>query len=243
MSIASAPNPGLNPLPRHIAIIMDGNRRWAKARMLPRTLGHRQGVNAVREVVRAAGDIGLEVLTLYSFSSENWNRPADEVSDLMGLLRWYIREDLAELNRKGVRIRIIGSRDRVAPDIVGLIDEAEKLTAANRGLTLAIAFNYGGQDEILAAVKDLAREVAEGRLRPDEITKDMIAGRLCTAGIPNPDLVIRTSGEKRLSNFLLWQTAYAELVFDDIFWPDFTKQSLLDAVAEYQRRHRRYGAS
>lgn len=229
--------------PRHVAIIMDGNRRWAKSRHLPRALGHRKGVEAVREVVRAARDLGITCLTLYSFSSENWNRPAEEVDDLMWLLRRYLREDLKELHRNNVRLRVIGSRERVAPDLLELIDEAQTLTASNTGQTLVVAFNYGGKAEIAAAARAIAADVAAGRLSPDEVTESTFADRLATVGLPDPDLIIRTSGEKRLSNFLIWQAAYAELVFVDAFWPDFTKDDLAAAIAEYARRDRRYGAS
>ena len=228
-------------MPRHVAIIMDGNGRWAAKRHLPRAAGHRQGVEAVRVIVRAAGELGIEYLTLYGFSSENWKRPAEEVSDLMGLLRLFIRRDLAELHQNGVHVRIIGDRDHLDADIVAMIDEAEALTSQNDRLKLQIAFNYGGQNEIASAVRRLAREVRAGKLEPDAITPETIAGFLDTAGIPDPDLIIRTSGEKRLSNFLIWQGAYSELVFSDALWPDFTPERLREAVEEYQRRSRRFG--
>ncbi|HAC58704.1 isoprenyl transferase [Parvibaculum sp.] len=227
--------------PRHVAIIMDGNGRWAAKRHLPRAAGHRQGVEAVRVIVRAAGELGIEYLTLYGFSSENWKRPADEVNDLMGLLRLYIRRDLAELHQNGVRIRIIGERDHLEADIVALIEEAEALTRNNARLQLVIAFNYGGQNEIASAVRKIAREVKAGRIEPDEITPDTVARFLDTAGVPDPDLIIRTSGEKRLSNFLIWQSAYSELVFSEALWPDFTPDRLREAIAEYDRRERRFG--
>ncbi|PKQ02267.1 MAG: di-trans,poly-cis-decaprenylcistransferase [Alphaproteobacteria bacterium HGW-Alphaproteobacteria-12] len=227
--------------PRHVAIIMDGNGRWAAKRHLPRAAGHRQGVEAVRVIVRAAGELGIECLTLYGFSSENWKRPVEEVNDLMGLLRLYIRRDLAELHQNGVCIRIIGDRYHLEPDIVALIEEAETLTANNTRLQLVIAFNYGGQNEIASAVRRIAREVKEGRLDPEAITPDTVARFLDTAGVPDPDLIIRTSGEKRLSNFLIWQSAYSELVFSDVLWPDFTPDRLQEAIAEYQRRDRRFG--
>jgi undecaprenyl diphosphate synthase len=226
-----------------VAIIMDGNRRWAKARALPRALGHREGVRAVRDIVRAAADLQIQILTLYSFSSENWKRPPEEIEYLMGLLRWYLREDLAELHRNGVKVRVIGSRANVAPDIVDMIAEAEALTQNNEKLLLIIAFNYGGQDEIVNATRQIAEDVAAGNLKPAEITKETIAARLETSGLPDPDLIIRTSGEKRLSNFLIWQSAYSEFMFVDTFWPDFTKQNLEEAIAEYRRRERRYGAN
>ena len=228
--------------PRHIAIIMDGNGRWAAKRHLPRKVGHRQGVEAVRVIVRAAGEMGVEYLTLYGFSSENWKRPAEEVSDLMGLLRLFIRRDLAELHQNGVQVRIIGERNHLERDIVTLIEEAEALTRNNGRLKLIIAFNYGGQNEITSAVRRIAREVKAGTLDPEAITPETVAAHLDTAGVPNPDLVIRTSGEKRLSNFLIWQSAYAELVFTDVYWPDFTPERLKEAVAEYHLRERRFGA-
>ncbi|MEQ8378308.1 isoprenyl transferase [Parvibaculum sp.] len=235
----SEPVPG--KVPRHVAIIMDGNGRWAAKRHLPRAAGHRQGVEAVRVIVRAAGDLGIEYLTLYGFSSENWKRPVEEVNDLMGLLRLFIRRDLAELHQNGVHVRVIGDRDHLDADIVAMIDEAEVLTAQNDRLKLQIAFNYGGQNEIASAVRRVAREVKAGTLEPSAITPDTIAGFLDTAGIPDPDLIIRTSGEKRLSNFMIWQGAYSELVFSDALWPDFTPERLREAVEEYQRRSRRFG--
>jgi undecaprenyl diphosphate synthase len=228
--------------PRHVAIIMDGNGRWAKARHLPRGMGHRQGVEAMRGVTRAAPELGIEYLTLYSFSSENWRRPADEVNDLMGLLRRFVQHDLAELEANGVRVKVIGARTGLAPDIAALIEEAEGRTRKNAKLKLQIAFNYGGQDEIVAATQEIAEEVAQGRLRPENITKELFARHLTTAGIPDPDLVIRTSGEQRLSNFLIWQSAYAEFVFIDALWPDFSKAHLARAIAEFHRRDRRFGA-
>ena len=229
-------------VPRHVAIIMDGNGRWAAKRYLPRKIGHQQGVEAVRTIVRAAGDMGIRYLTLYGFSSENWKRPAEEVSDLMGLLRLFIRRDLAELHRNRVQVRIIGDREHLAADIVALIEEAETLTRANDRLKLMIAFNYGGQNEITAAVQRIAREVKAGRLDPEAITTETVAAHLDTAGVPDPDLIIRTSGEKRLSNFLIWQSAYAELVFTDVYWPDFTPDRLKEAIVEFNLRDRRFGA-
>lgn len=229
-------------VPRHVAIIMDGNGRWAAKRLLPRKLGHRQGVETVREIVRAAADLGVEHLTLYSFSSENWKRPPEEVSDLMGLLRLFIRKDLAELHQSNVKIRIIGDREHLDPDIVALLDEAESLTRNNTALTLLIAFNYGGQNEIVSATKRIARLILKGELDVDSITPELISQHLDTAGVPDPDLVIRTSGEKRISNFLIWQSAYSEFVFTDVLWPDFTRATLEEAIAEYKRRDRRFGA-
>jgi undecaprenyl diphosphate synthase len=230
-------------VPRHVAIIMDGNRRWAKARFLPRVLGHHAGLKTVRAIVGAAHEIHLPFLTLYSFSSENWQRDAHEVSDLMGLLRRYVREDLADLHRRNVRLRFIGARERVAPDILKLLDEARALTAGNTGLNLTIAFNYSGQDEIVAAAQAIAAAAAKGEIDPAAITRETIAAHLQTREIPDPDLVIRTSGEKRLSNFLIWQSAYSEFVFTDLLWPEFTKASLLEALDDYAKRERRFGGA
>ncbi|NQV60735.1 MAG: isoprenyl transferase [Alphaproteobacteria bacterium] len=228
--------------PQHIAIIMDGNGRWAKARGLPRVAGHQRGVDALRGVVEAGQEMGIGYLTLYAFSSENWKRPPTEVDDLMGLLRLYLRRELRELHRNGVRIRFIGEWRKLAPDIVKLIEDAEQTTTGNTGLTLVIAVNYGSHSEIVEASRRIAAAVAEGRMSLDEINETTFSGYLHTVGIPDPDLVIRTSGEQRLSNFLLWQACYAELVFMDLLWPDFTKRSLEDAVDEFHRRERRYGA-
>ncbi len=229
-------------LPSHVAIIMDGNGRWARKRLLPREAGHVAGVSAVREVVRAASDIGLANLTLFAFSSENWKRPKTEVGALMGLFRAYFRSDLDELVERGVRVRIIGNRSRVSPDIHGMIEDAEKRTVHNKGLNLTFAFDYGGQEEIANAARELARAAKEGRLDPETITPELFAARLFTSALPEPDLVIRTSGEHRLSNFLLWQSAYAELAFVDTLWPDFTKEKFLECLEEYAQRERRFGA-
>ncbi|MDD3446214.1 MAG: isoprenyl transferase [Zavarzinia sp.] len=229
-------------MPRHVAVIMDGNRRWAKARFLPRLVGHQRGSDAVRRVVEAAADFGIEYLTLYAFSSENWKRPEDEIGDLMGLLRLYLRRDLAELHANGVRIRIIGDRSRLAPDILQLIDQAETRTRDNRRMTVVLAISYGGQGEIVRAARSLAADAVAGRIAPEDIDESLFASRLETAGMPDPDLVIRTSGEKRLSNFLLWQAAYAEFVFVDTLWPDFGRDELEMALREYQSRDRRFGA-
>ena len=231
------------PPPVHVAIIMDGNGRWAKLRGLPRTAGHRRGVEAVRETVKAAVDLGIGYLTLYGFSSENWNRPPPEVHDLMGLLRFYLRSEIAELHRQGVRLRSIGDRGRLSSDIVRLIEEAEDRTRANAKLNLTIALSYGGRDEILRAVRMIAADVAAGRLAPAAVDEAALEARLFTLGLPDPDLIIRTSGEQRISNFLLWQSAYSELVFDDCLWPDFGRDNLRRAVEEYQRRERRYGTA
>ncbi|MBT3702517.1 MAG: isoprenyl transferase [Alphaproteobacteria bacterium] len=229
------------PPPVHVAIIMDGNGRWAKARGLPRVAGHQRGAEAVRTTVESCKSIGIKYLTLYAFSSENWKRPATEVDDLMGLLRHYLSREINQLNKSGVRLRCIGERQGLAPDIIRLIDEAESKTGGNTGLTLQIAVNYGGQNEILNACRSIASEVADGKLSIDEIDDEAFADHLHTAGVPDPDLLIRTSGEKRLSNFLLWQAAYAELVFVDTLWPDFTKDELLRVIDEFHSRDRRYG--
>ncbi|MGF7005214.1 undecaprenyl diphosphate synthase [Aminobacter sp. BE322] len=227
--------------PAHVAIIMDGNGRWAKARGLPRVAGHRAGVEALRKTVRAASDLGISWLTVYAFSSENWSRPKSEVTDLLGLLKLFIRRDLAELHNAGVRVRVIGDRQTLQSDIRSLLEEAETLTAGNSALNLVIAFNYGGRDEIARAARQLAEAVQRGELSSDEITPELFAERLDTAGIPDPDLVIRTSGEVRLSNFLPWQSAYSELVFLPCYWPDFTREHLAEAVREFTGRERRFG--
>ena len=229
------------PMPRHVAIIMDGNGRWAKARHLPRIAGHKQGIEAVRRTVRAAGDLGIEALTLYAFSSENWRRPAAEVADLMGLLRHFIKAELAELERNGVRIRVIGDYRKLEPDLVAMLDDAMARTASNSRLTLAIALNYGSQDELLRVARRLMREARAGEIDPDALDDSAIESRLDTAGLPRLDLLIRTSGEQRLSNFLLWQAAYAELVFVDTLWPDFGHKQLAVACEAFGRRERRYG--
>ncbi|ACP25118.1 undecaprenyl pyrophosphate synthetase [Sinorhizobium fredii NGR234] len=228
-------------VPAHVAIIMDGNGRWANARGLPRTMGHRKGVEAVRGAVKTAAELGIRYLTLFAFSSENWSRPEDEVSDLMGLLKAFIRRDLADLHRENVRIRVIGDRANLSGDILPLLIEAEETTSANTGITLVIAFNYGARDELARAMRRLAEEVATGRLRPDDITADRIAASLDTAGIPDPDLILRTSGEERLSNFLLWQGAYSELLFVPELWPDFTRDTFIAAIEKYAARERRFG--
>jgi undecaprenyl diphosphate synthase len=228
-------------VPRHVAIIMDGNGRWAAARGLPRVEGHRRGVEALRKTVRAAGEMGIRCLTIFSFSSENWQRPATEVRDLMGLLRRFIRNDLAELHANGVRVRVIGEREGLDPDIRRLLEEAEELTRRNDGLTLVVAFNYGARDEIARAVRRIATGLASGALRPDAVTEDLIGQHLDAPDIADPDLIIRTSGELRLSNFLLWQAAYSELVFTPLYWPDFDCAALEAAIEEYRRRERRFG--
>ncbi|CAO3375261.1 isoprenyl transferase [Azospirillum argentinense] len=229
--------------PAHVAVIMDGNGRWAKSRGLPRTAGHKKGVDAVRRTVEAAGDLGIGYLTIFSFSSENWRRPEEEVSDLMQLLRFYLRSEIADLHRNGVRLRVIGDRARLSKDIVSLIENAEALTRDNRKLTLVVALSYGSRQEITLAARRLAEEVRAGTLDPADITEDRLSERLFTADIPDPDLIVRTSGEKRISNFLLWQAAYAELVFVDTLWPDFSKRDLEAAIEEFHRRERRFGAT
>lgn len=227
--------------PRHVAIIMDGNGRWAKARGLPRALGHKAGVDALRATVEAARDLGLSDLTVFSFSTENWNRPQSEIDALFDLLRMFVRRDLARLHKDGVRIRIIGSREGLSEDILALVDDAVETTKGNTRLTLNIAFNYGGRGELVAAMRDIARLVEAGKLKADQIDEAMISRSLWTADSPDPDLVIRTSGELRLSNFLLWSGAYAELMFMDLWWPDFTKESLEKAIDAFRRRDRRFG--
>ena len=227
--------------PRHIAIIMDGNGRWAAARGLPRSEGHRRGVEALRQTVRAAGDLGVEFLTIFSFSSENWVRPVSEVRDLMGLLRRFIRHDLADLHRSNVRVRIIGERDDLAADIRRLLEEAEELTKDNDGLMLVVAFNYGARQEVARAARRMADALLRGVIRTEDINADLLGRHLDAPDIPDPDLIIRTSGEQRLSNFLLWQAAYSELVFLPTYWPDFDRAALEKALEEYRRRERRFG--
>jgi len=230
------------PPPSHIAIIMDGNGRWAAARGLPRAAGHREGAEAVRRTLRAAAKLGVRYLTLYGFSSENWKRPPAEVDDLMGLLRLYLRREIAELHSNGVRLLVIGDRTRLAPDIVSTISEAEEQTRNNTRLTLIVALSYGSRAEIAAAAAGIARDVAEGRLSPGDVDETLFGSRLLTVDIPDPDLLIRTSGEQRVSNFLLWQIAYSELVFTGTLWPDFDEAELVRAVDEYHGRERRYGS-
>jgi undecaprenyl diphosphate synthase len=229
--------------PLHIAIIMDGNGRWAKARGLPRPMGHRSGIEAVRRTIKAAGENNIGHLTLYSFSSENWRRPAAEIGELMGLLRFYLRSELATLHKENIRIRIIGERKKLPLDIVEMIAHAEDLTQDNKKLTLTLALNYGGRQEITAAARGLAKAVERGQLQADAIDEHVLQSFLFTGGMPDPDLVIRTSGEKRISNFLLWQSAYAEYIFMDVLWPDFSEEHLLQAIEEFRSRDRRYGAA
>lgn len=242
MSTAPLPaNPDSGSGPQHVAIIMDGNGRWAKARGLPRVAGHRRGADAVRRVVRGAGELGIPVLTLFAFSTENWTRPADEVADLMGLLRHYLRSELDELRRNGARLRVIGNREGLATDIVRDIADAENMTAGNARIDVNICINYGSRDEILRATRRLAQRVVAGEITVSGIDQQSFERELLTAGLPDPDLLIRTSGEQRISNFLLWQCAYSELVFVDTLWPDFGKEHLEQAIVEFRRRERRYG--
>ncbi len=229
------------PPPRHVAIIMDGNGRWAATRGLSRGQGHRKGIETLRDTVRCAAEFGIRYLTLFSFSSENWSRPQSEVSDLLNLLKLFIRKDLADLHRENVRVCVIGGRDDLASDIRHLIEEAENLTRKNNGLQLIIAFNYGARDEIVRAVQKLATMAGDGQLQPHDIDSAKISDSLDTAAFPDPDLIIRTSGEMRLSNFLLWQAAYAEFVFADCHWPDFDREEFARALALYQSRDRRFG--
>jgi len=241
--MAARPVPDLpaGTIPRHVAIIMDGNGRWAKKRFLPRIAGHKQGVESVRRIARAARKLGIEVLTLYAFSSENWRRPEDEVRDLMGLLRHFLASELDELVSEGVKLRVIGGWRSLAPDLVAMIEGAVARTANNPGPTLVIALNYGAQAEILAASRRLAERVRDGALDPAAIDETRFEAELETADLPPLDLLIRTSGEHRLSNFLLWQAAYAELLFVDTLWPDFDEAALADAIDRYGQRQRRFG--
>jgi undecaprenyl diphosphate synthase len=227
--------------PRHVAIIMDGNGRWAASRGLPRSEGHRRGVEALRRAVRAAGDLGIRYLTIFSFSSENWSRPVAEVNELMGLLRRFVRNDLAELHQNNVRVRIIGDRNGLSADIGPLLIEAEDLTRDNTGLNLIVAFNYGARQEIARAARRIGEAVARGELKADDIDIDRVASFLDAPDVPDPDLIIRTSGEQRLSNFLFWQAAYSELVFVPGFWPDFDRATLEAVITEFRRRERRFG--
>lgn len=228
-------------LPTHVAIVMDGNGRWAEARGGARRDGHRQGVETLRRIVQDAGDLGVRYLTVFSFSTQNWGRPQSEVEFLMSLLQRYIESDLADLHAEGVRIRILGRRGDLSDKILGLIDRAETLTADNNRLYLQIAFNYGGREELTDAASRLARRAAAGTLDPMSITPEVLDAEMLTAGLPDPDLIIRTSGEYRLSNFLLWQSAYAEFYFTDVLWPDFDRAELERALAFFAKRERRFG--
>ncbi len=234
--------PGPNPAgPRHVAIIMDGNGRWAKARGMPRTLGHRAGVTALKRTVEAAPDLGLECLTVFGFSTENWRRPVAEVSELMGLVKLYVQTDLARLAREGVRVRILGRREGLPPDIRDIVEQAEAKTAHNTHFQLQVAFNYGSRADIADAARAFAAEVEAGRAKASDLTEARFESLLSTAKGPPVDLVVRTSGERRISNFLLWEAAYAEFVFQDILWPDYGPEALSEAIAEFRRRERRFG--
>jgi undecaprenyl diphosphate synthase len=237
------PSADLGEAPPHVAIIMDGNGRWAKARGLPRSLGHRAGVAALKRVVEGAPALGVERLTVFGFSTENWRRPAGEVSELMRLLKTYVRSDLERLRREGVRVHILGRRTGLPADILDTIENAERSTERNDRFHLQVAFNYGGQADILDAARRFAEAVRTGEARPEDLDEDMFQGYLSTSGGPPPDLIIRTSGEQRLSNFLLWEAAYAEFVFQDVLWPDYGPQDLKAAIEEFRTRERRYGGA
>ena len=234
--------PALANIPQHVAIIMDGNGRWAKQRHLPRVEGHRQGAESVRAIVRAAGEVGIKYLTLYAFSVENWNRPKDEVDTLMKYLARYLKNEIGELQRNNVRLEAIGQIYRLPEFVQEQLAKTRAALARNNGLTLVLALSYGGRTEIVEAVRNIAAQVKQGRLDPAEITEQVLAQHLYTAHVPDPELLIRTSGELRVSNFLLWQISYAEFVVTPTFWPDFRKAELFAALEEYTRRHRRFGA-
>ncbi|MBO88877.1 MAG: di-trans,poly-cis-decaprenylcistransferase [Rickettsiales bacterium] len=234
---------GNGPVPNHIAIIMDGNGRWANARSLPRAEGHRKGAEAVRRVVETASKLGISYLTLFGFSSENWKRPEYEIEELMLLLRLYLRSEIAEMHRNNIRFRMIGDRTTLPSNVVELIEHAEIATSGNSGLNLILALSYGGRQEIVNAARELSKKVVAGELSADEIDEDRFESHLLTLNIPDPDLLIRTSGEKRISNFLLWQNAYSELVFLDVLWPDFGEVELRNAITEFQSRERRFGTT
>ncbi len=239
---ALSENRGGGP-PLHVAVIMDGNGRWANARGLPRAAGHQRGAEAARRAVMGALSMGVSYLTLYGFSAENWKRPATEVDDLMGLLRWYLHSQIVEMVKEGIRLRVIGDRTRLSKDLIDLIDEAEGVTADNRRLNLTIAISYGGRQEIVAATRRLVQQALDGSLAPADIDEHTFEAELDTADLPDPDLILRTSGEQRISNFLIWQSAYSELVFVDKLWPDFGEADLAAAIQEFQSRDRRYGAA
>ena len=243
MVSVSLKNQQLPPPPVHVAIIMDGNGRWAKARGLPRTAGHKRGAESVRRSVKGAIANGVSYLTLFGFSSENWKRPAEEIHDLMGLLRFYLKSEIKSLHKEGVRLQVIGDRARLADDIVSLIEESENLTKTNSQLVLTIALSYGGRAEIMHAAKQIAEDIASGALKASEVDEAAFSQRLFTADMPDPDLLIRTSGEQRISNFLLWQCAYSEFAFIDTLWPDFTEIDFESAIKNFQNRERRYGAT
>ena len=228
-------------IPRHVAIIMDGNGRWAKKRVMPRPLGHRAGMTAVRDVVEGAIEVGLEHLSLFAFSQENWSRPEAEVSALMSLLEEYIARESAELDEQGVQVRMIGELDRLGAPARAAVDRIMKLTEGNRKLTLNLFISYGGRAELVRAAKSLATDVASGELDPERIDEELFQSRLLTADMPDPDLLVRTSGELRISNFLLWQVAYAELFISPVLWPDFRRRHLYEAILAFQSRERRFG--
>jgi undecaprenyl diphosphate synthase len=229
--------------PAHLALIMDGNGRWAKSRGLPRIEGHRRGADSVRTAISCCIKYGVRYLTLYSFSSENWKRPAQEVDDLMGLLRRYLQSEIAELHKNGVRLRVIGDRTALGRDIISLIEDAEALTRANQTLDLIVALSYGGRAEIANAARRVAEDVAAGRIAIEDIGEEAVAAHLDTVDIPDPDIMVRTSGEQRISNFLLWQMAYTEFVFLDTLWPDFSEKDFVQVISEFQRRERRFGGT
>ena len=228
-------------IPAHVALILDGNGRWAKKRGLPRQLGHKKGCETLERVVEDAARLGIRYLTVYGFSTENWKRPEEEVGALMQLFRFYAKRLLAMAEKNNIRVRMIGERSRFAPDIVGAINVLEEKTKENTGMTFVIAVNYGSRDEITRGMRKMAQDVADGKVSPDQITEDTIGSYLDTAGVPDPDLLIRTSGEQRLSNFLMWQLAYTEFYFTDVAWPDFHKAELVQAIEKYNQRDRRYG--
>ena len=230
-------------LPRHVAIIMDGNGRWAQKRGMPRTMGHKAGVEALREIIRYSDELGIEALTIYAFSTENWKRSTEEVGALMQLFRFYAKRLLAMAEKNNIRVRMIGERSRFAPDIVGAINVLEEKTKKNTGMTFVIAVNYGSREEITRAVRKIMTDVEKGKIAPEDMTEKVFASYLDTAGIPDPDLMIRTSGELRLSNYLLWQLAYTEFYFTDVPWPDFSKEELEKAIEQYNHRDRRYGGA
>jgi undecaprenyl diphosphate synthase len=242
MSVAEQEQPAPHA-PLHVAIVMDGNGRWAKRRGLPRQVGHPKGVDAIRRVVEAAPDQGIRWLTLYAFSTENWRRPAGEVAEVMRLLKLYVNSDLEKLVREGVKVRILGRREGLPPDVAEIVERAERQTAHNDKFFLQVAFNYGGRADIVDAVRAVAADVAAGRMTAEDITDDVLQAKLSTAGLPAPDLVIRTSGEQRLSNFLLWESAYSEFVFQDVLWPDYGADHLRSAIDEFHKRERRYGGA
>jgi len=245
--MTASPNPSAHPetsgvcIPQHVAIIMDGNGRWAQSRGMSRTEGHKHGLDALRGAIRYAARTGIDYITIFSFSSENWSRPETEIKFLLSLLRRFVQRDLLELHQANIRIRVIGERDSLEPGIRTLLEEAENLTRDNTGMTLVVAFNYGARDELTRAVKSLVARAESGQLTSDDVDEELISSALDTGGIPDPDLIIRTSGELRLSNFLLWQAAYTEFYFAEIYWPDFDDKAFDEALADYANRNRRFG--